>query len=332
MFAPLGQTQSLVFCFFAVAIMVSPVSAQQWANDMFQVREHSFGMVAKNADAVYEFKFSNPYKEDVVISSVRTSCTCTTPSVTAKRLSSHEEASVVAKFNTDRFVGQRSATVTVSIAKPYPAEVQLKVSGFIRSDVIVDPGKFSFGTVSGSANPTQTVQIDYRGSRSNWEINDVLSAYQHIKVSKKELNRRPGLVSYRLTARLLPDAPEGVNQAELILVTNDPSNSQVPVSVTANVVAPFEVMPTALDLGTVTSGQTIVKHVLVRATDPCEIASVDCDCPSVEVTVPVGQKKIHRIPVKFTAGETGEVSTTLSLKAKDGTRKEIPLHAQVSSE
>lgn len=308
-----------------------PVMAQQWADDMFTTREHSFGMVAKNADAVYEFKFNNPYKEDVVISGVRTSCTCTTPSLSTKSLSSHQEGAVIAKFNTDRFSGQRSATITVSIEKPYRAEVQLKVSGFIRSDVIIEPGKINFGTIPASQEPVKTIQIDYRGGNRNWEIKDVLSAYSHIRVSKKEITRRPGLVSYQLSARLLPDVDVGMNQAELILVTNDPSQSKIPLAMTANVLAPFEVLPSELELGTLTPGQTVVKHVLIRATEACEIESVQCNDPSVSVTKPDGEKKLHRIPVRFTAGESGVVNATVSLKSKSGAQAQIPIHATIAA-
>lgn len=313
-----------------LALMGQPVFAQKWADDMFDTREHNFGTVVKNADAVYEFKFTNPYKEDVVLSGVRTSCTCTTPTLTSTRLSSHEQAAVVAKFNTDRFVGQRSATITVMIEKPYRAEVQLKVSGIIRGDVSIEPGKINFGTVASASEPTRTIQIDYRGGRRDWEVRDVLSAYGHVKVSKTEITRQPGLVSYQLTARLLPNAKVGVNQAELILVTTDPSNPKIPLSLSANVIAPFQVTPTSLDLGEIAAGETVTKHVLVRSTKLCEIQSAECDCPDVEVAKPSGEKKMHRIQVKFTAKESGEVNTSLALKTSDGAVQEVPIHAIVT--
>ena len=51
-------------------------------------------------------------------------------------LKTYEKGAIIAHFNTDTFSGQRGATLTVTIDKPFYAQVQLHVSGFIRTDVI----------------------------------------------------------------------------------------------------------------------------------------------------------------------------------------------------
>ena len=57
--------------------------AQDWAKQMFPVTSHNFGTVAKGSKTEYRFRFSNLYKEDVRVVSVRTSCCCTSPVITA---------------------------------------------------------------------------------------------------------------------------------------------------------------------------------------------------------------------------------------------------------
>lgn len=328
MFRPNRLTFILSLCF--VGLSALPSYGQKWANDMFADREHDFGMVAKNADTEYKFEFKNLYKDDIVIRGVRSSCGCTTPSVTSTVLKSLETAYVVAKYNSDRFVGNRSATITLMIDRPYPAEVQLKVTGFIRSDIVLEPGNLNFGSISEGAEVNRAVQVDYRGGRPDWQIVDVQSAYPHVRVSKKELTRRRGLVSYSLTARMVPGAEVGVNQAELILVTNDPTNKHIPVNLVANIVSPIQITPVSLDLGAVKPGQRIVKHVLVRSDEGCTIKEVECGCTDVEVTKPVGQKKLHRIPVAFTAGaQTGLITSTLRVVTDTGTVKNVEFTANV---
>jgi len=330
-FRPNRLTFILILCCGAFSAL--PCYGQKWANDMFADREYDFGMVAKNADTVYKFEFKNLYKDDVVIRGVRSSCGCTTPSITSTVLKSHETAFVVAKYNSDRFVGSRSATITVMIDRPYPAEVQLKVTGFIRSDIVLQPGNLNFGSVSEGSQPQKVIQIDYRGGKSDWQIADVQSAYPNVRVSKKELFRSRDLVSYSLTARLLPGAEIGVNQAELILVTNDPGNRQISVNLEANIVSPIQITPIALDLGEVKPGQRVMKHVLVRSDQGCTIKEVDCPCSDVVVTKPVGQKKLHRIAVVFTAGsETGLITSTLRVVTDTGTVKNVKFSANIVPE
>ena len=72
--------------------------------------------------------------------SVRSSCGCTMPSVTQATVKTHETSAILAVFNTKAFLGQRGGTVTVTIDKPFHAEVQLVVRGFIRGDVMLTPG------------------------------------------------------------------------------------------------------------------------------------------------------------------------------------------------
>lgn len=311
-------------------LIAQPAFAQKWANDMFQKTDYDFGTVAKNAEVNYRFELTNIYKENLVIRGVRSSCGCTTPTLSQNVINSRESGYVNAKFNTDRFVGSRSAIITVMIDKPYPAEVQLRVKGVIRNDVVIEPGFWNFGTIADGTETRKTLQIDYRGRMPNWEIVDVLSAYDKVRISKKQIRRQPGFVSYNLTARLLPGVETGVNQAELILVTNDPSNRQIPVTLAANVISAVQVLPASLDLGDLEPGQRVTKQVLVRSQAGCSIAGVECECPEVQTEVPQGENKIHRIPVTFIAGDqAGPISSKIRVTTADGTVRDVRLTANV---
>ena len=133
---------------FSLPLLLSfalPAAAQQWAQKMFSATKHDFGPVARGSKAEFEFQVENVFKEDIHIAAVRSSCGCTSPSVTHDTLKTYEKGAIVAKLNTASFLGHRSATITVVIDKPYYAEVQLQVSGFIRSDVVFEPGLINFG-------------------------------------------------------------------------------------------------------------------------------------------------------------------------------------------
>jgi len=133
--------RAAVFLAVAAGLAASgrPAAAQEWAKKMFSVTSHNFGTVARGSKTEYRFVFRNLYEEDIHVSGVRTSCGCTSPSVTKKLLKTHETSEVVATFNTRTFLGQHGATLTVTFDRPFTAEVQLRVAGNIRGDVTFEP-------------------------------------------------------------------------------------------------------------------------------------------------------------------------------------------------
>lgn len=312
-------------------LAVDEASAQKWANDMFADRDHDFGTVAKNSEAVHEFQFKNLYQEELVIRSVRSSCGCITPSYTKQRVKSLETGAIVAKYNTDKFVGNRSATITITFEKPYYAEVQLTASGVIRGDVVMEPGKVDFGSASNFTDVRKSLVVDYRGGVSNWKIVDVISSFPHVRVSLQETQRQRGRVVYTVNVRLLPELATGRHQTELMLVTNDPNNREIPVTISVHALETLQVIPSQFDLGDIAPGQQITKHILVRSAEECQISSATADNPNVVPTMSAGTKSMHKIPVIFTAGSaTGPMSATVTIKTSQGATQSVSVRANVT--
>jgi hypothetical protein len=305
---------------FAIALLcccASNLSAQDWALKMFDVTSHDFGTVARGAKAEFEFTFKNLYEEELHIAGVRTSCGCTTPRITKQTLKSLESAAIVATYNTRSFYGAKSATITVVIDKPFVAEVQLTVNGYIRSDVVFDPGSVTFGTVQQGSLAERKVKVSYAG-RADWSIADVRSTYAHVAVQLSEPERIGNRTSYDMLVQLLPDAPAGLINTELSVVTDDLSLSSFPLNIEATVVSPLTVSPATLTLGVVKPGQTVTKQLLVRAKEPFTITGVQCeDC--IEAKVSPESKTLHIVPITFKAGSiTGTVSHNIKIQTDLG--------------
>lgn len=292
-------------CLLALAGLPSAVSAQEWAQKMFQVRKHDFGTVALGSKTEYVFEFTNLYKEDVHVSSVRTSCNCTIPSVGIASAKSWEKGAIVAKFNTGGgFLGQRGATVTVTFDKPYFAEVQLSVSGHIRSDVVFNPGSVNFTDVDLGSELTRSIAVEYTG-RSDWRITDVRSGNSALEVELKDPSMTAGKVRYEMFVKLKGNAPEGRINDFLSLITNDQSTTNVKIPVEGRVLAPLTVSPQSLVLGTLKSGETVTKKVLVTAKQPFKVLAIKCEHNCFDVKPSSDEAKTaHVIPVTFTAGDS----------------------------
>ena len=289
-------------------VLLSAASAQQWAEKMFQgPLHHEFGTVARASKVEHRFTLKNLYKETVHISGVSTSCGCTTPSITKATLKTHETSEIVATFNTSSFTGSRAATLTVTFDKPYYAEVQLRVKGTIRTDVVFSPPSVQFGEVQVGSASKQTIKVAYAG-RGDWKIVDVRSANPHLEVELTPTRRAGGRVDYQIVVHLKDDAPIGSLRDQLVLITNDRNVPRIPLYVEGSVSAAVMISPSPLYLGSLTPGKSVTKQLIVQSKTPFKITSVDCQDKRFAFKLPETSKTLHVVPVTFTADESlGEV-------------------------
>ena len=110
-------------------------------------------------------------------------------------------------------------------------------------------------------------------------------------------------------------AAPGYLTDELILTTND-RRSQFPVMVEARIVAPLSVSPTTLMLGTLSPGQKVHKQIVVKGVELFSILDVryDDDCFAFDIAAAQEKKKVHLVPMTFTAGDApGKIVRTIEI-------------------
>ncbi len=311
----------------------SPVLGQDWARMMFETTSHDFGSVARGAKAEYEFVLRNIYVEDVHIAGVRSSCGCTTPQIKKPLLKTYEKGAIVAHLNSAKYIGRKGATITVTLDQPFPAEVQLQVTSYIRCDVVLDPGSVEMGSVEHGTGAEKTITVDYAG-RDDWEIVDTKSANPHLSGDLREVERGGGRVGYELTVRLDDKTPPGYLRDHLMLVTNDRRLTQVPVLVEGVVQTGITVSPSSLFMGVVEPGEKVTKQLVVRGKKPFRILSVRCDggCFEFDTSAETAAKPLHVIPVTFAAGaKPGKVLQTIRIETDLGeTVPELSAYAVVA--
>ena len=312
------RTNSLAIAFVIGLLWQSSATAQEWAQKMFETTTHDFGVVARGGKAEFSFKFKNLYQETIHIAEARSSCGCTTPQIITERLESRQTGEILAKFNTRSFLGQKEATITVVIDEPYYAEVQLRVSGYIRSDVVFSPGEVAFNGIPRGEGSTTAVDISYAG-REDWAIVDVRSSNKHLAVELAETHRGSGRVDYRMVVKLKPDAPAGVMRDEISIITNDSNLKSVPLVVEAKIQADLEVSPSLLSLGSLAPGESVTKKVLIKGAEPFVIKSAKSADPAIGVEFPADSKKMQFVPITFRADQAGrQISDTVKVETSLG--------------
>lgn len=321
------------FLALIVSMLCSPRIAQEWADKMFTIRSYDFGNIARAAKAEYAFELKNLYLEDIHIAGVHASCGCTTPRLEKDTLKTYEKGEVIAHINSDRFLGDQGATVTVTIDRPYYAQVQLYVKVHIFDDVLLEPSSAALGSVAQGSSAERTIRVHYTG-RPDWRVLEVRSRNPHLTGAVKEASRRDGQIAYDLKVTLDKSAPVGSLNERVWLITNGPQAKHIPVPVEGQVLGAVSVSPELLFLGVVNPGQSVTKQIVVRGQKPFRIVSVHGDCECLRATIPEAKdsNKLYLVPITFTAPKkAGRVSPTIHVETDAGkTVLEIPAHGVVA--
>jgi hypothetical protein len=292
-------------------------SAENWAEEMFEQRRHDFGTVAIGAEAVYRFKFTNKYSEDVHVASVRSSCGCTDVEVTKTWLKTDETSEVVARLNTSgQFEKDRSATITVVFDKPYFQEAQLQATSYIRPDVVINPGAVEFGNVTQGKSVTKHLKMLYAG-RNDWELLKIERNNLSIEVEAEPVERSNGRVTYDIAVTLAEDTPPGYLQDMVRFVTNDPNPeaSSLLLPVHAYVASPLMARPVPFLIGNIQPGKSITKNIIVRGDVPFRVVKVSSKDPRFRFASSEEENSMHVIPVTFVAdARTGEIETNIMIQ------------------
>lgn len=269
--------RSIVLCCAVVACAAGMCTAQN-LNQVIppEARAHDFGVVARAANTEHRFELSNPFNSNLHIRSVRASCGCTTPIVETETIPPGGKGSILARFNTGSFTGQRSASLTVTIDSPVFTELQLNVQGYIRSDIVFSPGEVSFGAVPQGEPQSRELVLNYAG-RQDWAMTEISSPADFIKVTFAETERATNRVSYKLNVQLTEAAPAGFFQNQLIVKTNDRRLTSVPLKVSVTVEPALQAAPQMLALGNVKPGEPVTQKLVVKGREPFVIQDISCD-------------------------------------------------------
>ncbi|WP_164100948.1 DUF1573 domain-containing protein [Candidatus Laterigemmans baculatus] len=293
-------------------------SAADWAQAMFPVKTHNFGSVAVAAKTEFKFPIQNRTNQDIHIADVRASCGCTTPIVEQQWIRAGEEGVIRARFNTDTFRGQKGATLTVVIDRPAYAEVQLRVDGYIRRDIVFHPGAVEFGKLAAGEAAERTVAIAYAG-RGDWQITGVESPSPYLLTELREKSRSGGRVDYELVIKLTGEASPGYLQEELVLTTNDRKSPRVPLQVIGQLEAPLSVAPQTFAVGTMKPGDVREQRLVVRGKQPFKVTKIECKGFEVEFEPTAEAKPVHILSIRLTATEaSGAINHPLLVHTDGG--------------
>ena len=276
--------------------------AQEWAEKMFEKREHDFGVVAKGSDTRYRIKITNSYKQAVHIASVTTTCGCTAAKPSKDTLASLESAYIEIVMDTRKFEHQKDSSVTVVIDQPLHAEVRIPIHAYIRTDVVLTPGGAEFPPVTQGEDKEYKIDVAYAG-RGDWKIKNVVSKNPNVAAKVVETRRNGANVNYNLLITVKGSAPLGDLRDQLTLVTDDAGSPNIPVLVSARIEPEFVINPDIVSFGNLKPGEKKTVNVVVRGKKQFAIEKIESEKSSgtYEVNLPKEPRPTHVVPLTVIA-------------------------------
>jgi hypothetical protein len=261
-----------------VACFAAPAVAQEWGKKMFDRQEIKFGSVPRLSDTKFTIKVHNPYREEIRITSLSTSCGCISWMDKQLPISipSRQERELTIRLDTVGHSGDKRVRAFATLSEPtkgLTASVVIPVEGRIRSDFEVRPSYVGFGPIELGKGYIQRIGINYTGGRPDWKILQAEVSSPHLVAQVVEKSRGRGTANYEVTVEISNSAPLGVLRDQLILTTNDVGDSSIAVPVEAKVEADIVVADAMF--GSISPGQPKSMTVIVRGKKPFKIEKVD---------------------------------------------------------
>ena len=306
---------------YLIAAPVLHAEDPEWARaiidkDMLRIQYKS---VAKGQDVSFRIPVTNVHPDEIQITALATSCGCLSwdenrlsPTGTmmlpsAIILPPGQTKHINLRLDTIRHHGEKKGThgiVTFFIpAKNVFGTVKIYAEGYIRSDVVIQPGSVNFGSVDPQKGAEQTLTVNYAG-RNDWALTSAKFNSPHLVAEIIEKSRGNGLVNYELIVKLKATAPIGQLRDQMMLVTDDANNPQIPVQVEARIEP--EIVVTEANFGSLIPGKPKEIQVLVRSTkspakpfkiEKCERTEQD---QSIKVKKTDETKTLHQMTLTFT--------------------------------
>lgn len=310
----------------AAFLLVStrPASAQNWANKIFGGNPnapvlHDFGIVARGAQLQAKLPMTNIYKVPLTVTDIRVSCGCVEAKATPMMLQPNETGYLNIKMDGTRWPGgPKSVNIYVTFGPQFVSTANIVVSANARQDVVFNPGEIDFSTVLRGTTPERSLEVECAG-KPNWKVLQIAKSPNAPFELKSEVlpprvNGGAAVVGYRIIATLKPDAPLGTFRELIDLVTNDPQQQKLSVTVSGSVTPPVTVAPNPVQVAGLKIGNPFNTKVVVTADQPFRIVSVKGNGEDVTLSATDRSAKTHVLDLSLLPKATGVLSRELVLQ------------------
>lgn len=228
---------SFFFIIFALGCQGNTVFSNANENQpdiQFEERVYDFGIAGQEKTIACEFRFVNVGQETLVIESVKTSCGCLAILIPSKEIPVDADGVIKVSFETGKFKNRQTKNIYVHSNDPDEPEIELEVTGMVKTGIVLDPEFLSFGDTQKGNAITRTFKIINLGEEP-LVLNRVEVAKDYF-TSKFDSLRDERYMGYKVDVVLRLDAPEGRFTEVITLHTNSHKHPRIDIPVIGNVI------------------------------------------------------------------------------------------------
>lgn len=202
---------------------------------------YDFGTVEQGELVQHRFVLANDGGEDLHIKAINAPCGCTAAVASTLTLPPGGTADLNVTFDTTRFVGRKTKTVSVDTVDADGPAVELTLSGKVRPQVVVDPPVLYLGRIRPGTEAIGGVRI-LSTSGTPVRVLDAQADNPVLHVAVESLSSA-GPAGQQVVVRLAPEARRGRFSDTLRVSTSHPGASRLEVPIFGSVEGDLMVSP-----------------------------------------------------------------------------------------
>jgi len=298
----------------------------------FDALTFNFGKVDQGQDVSHAFKFRNTGDSELIIEKVQSSCGCTAALASSKNIGPGEEGEIRATFKTKGYQGRSTKAIRVQTNDPNVANITLRLTGEILTEVMVKPRSLNFGNLKRGTTTGREIDVTF-SSDEEIQIKKIESTSEHFKTAVEPYESEAGRGA-KITVSAKADIPLGRIKEKILVHTTSSKSPTLTVPIYVYVQGDITVSPMVLSFSKTSAGGVKERDLKVSTTaEAFAILDVEVkeDLFSAEVeTVEQGKEYSIKVMLNEEASE-GRIHEALLIHTDNKEQPEIrvPIYGSI---
>lgn len=238
------------------------IKKEKQPNSQFEKKEYDFGDVEEGEKITYIFKFKNQGDDTLVILEAKGSCKCIEVKLSSQEIPVSAEGEIKVIFDTKGHQGKVSQGISVYSNDLDEPMVKLKLIGFVKRAVIVNPQRVYFRQFFKN-NPSNREVYLLKGKDRDFKILKIEADSEYINYYGPTPVVKNDMAGYKIEVSLKPQIPIGEFRSYLTIYTDNIEQLTIKLPIIANVEGELIVKPTNLIFTSIADKKIKVKNVKV---------------------------------------------------------------------
>ncbi|MEO0017964.1 MAG: hypothetical protein RLZZ522_1247, partial [Verrucomicrobiota bacterium] len=299
-----------------VAAQATPAASQGGPAIQFARTEHDFGKVKCGTTLNFDFVFTNGGDAPLEITSVQSSCGCTTAGSWTKSVQPGQSGTIPIQFTTDQLSGAVRKSVTVGCNAPGKSRSVLNITGMVWREIDVSPEVAFFTPKAGAETVAAKVIRIVNNSSEPLELAVPECANKAFAMELKTLRKNQ---EFELRVSLTPPFGPAVVQAPITIKTSSKSLPVLTVKALVMVQLPITAMPQQVVLGPTPLADSSTQVVTLRNLSGTAVSVFEPTVNVAGVTATVRELqpgRVFAISLEFPTGFAALPAGTAELSVK----------------